>query len=158
MLLLTLVSSCFLYESHNIIFLDGYNGSEKDVWFSFMNSAHFKSNESKMRKFSDAGITTENYNEFFRYVEADTLKLIFIQRGFTWEDVFPDSVIIRVWYDHVIKEQGWDSFLKTNGYYSDLYEAEYILSIDDLQLLDYLITFPPSANLVQILSKKESAE
>ena len=89
----------------------------------------------------------ENYEEFFRFVEKDSIKLIFSRRGQDWADLYPDSLRIRVWKDRVIQSLGWESFLRENGHMSTLFEVEYVLSVSDLEqleLLDYEISFPPN--------------
>lgn len=144
-----LAHSCFLYESHLIIDLYGKNDSDHDVWFSYIDNRQY--NVHREHSFYDAGITMENYEKYFCFVKRDTTKLIFIKRGIKWEELFPDSLRIRVWRDDAIRDLGWDRFLRENGKISNMYEVEYVLSVNDFDQLNYTIPYPPDDNLLRVM-------
>ena len=137
LLLPLIITSCdFLLESDEFIKLYCTNSSDQTIHFSFVDNGR-----ATGVSFNDSGISLNNYKEFFRQVEPDTTALIFIKRGITWEEMYPDSVQIYIWNDATVKQVGWETVLRypeSKGYF----ECELVLSVEDLSTLDYTIPYP----------------
>ncbi|MCR5018537.1 MAG: hypothetical protein K6A64_07060 [Bacteroidales bacterium] len=136
-----------------VALLDGRNDTDYAVWFSYSDYGEYSS--GNLSTFHEGGITLNNYTDYFRYLEPHATKLIFFLqgKGCEWKKLFPKGLVIRVWKDETIQDIGWESFLRENGHMSSLYEEEYVLTVSDLDSLDYLITYPPSDSLTHFLNK-----
>lgn len=50
----------------------------------------------------------------------------------------------------MIKEVGWEDFVENMGT-KYKYELEYVLDLDDLEKIDYRITYPPEGELEKMV-------
>lgn len=148
LLLVIFAQSCqWYFDLFREIELSSMNNTDFDIWYSFGDNRYRTSNKT----FSDGGITVENYQEYFNFEEPDTIEVcIFVEQGCDWEDLFPEGLYMRIWKDAVIEEIGWERFLRENGHQSNLFEVEYVLSLADLDRLDYYMPFPPDERMRDI--------
>ena len=143
------IYSCFMWEDQREIYLSGCNDSDVDIWFSFVDNRY---EEVVGGSFYDAGITIDNYRDWFSYVESDSIKFIYFKMGTSWEENSPEGLRIRVWRNDVIQSFGWDRFLRENGRVSQLCAVEYVYSLSDLEQRAeyYHVHFPPDESMKSI--------
>ena len=140
-----MVSTCYMdYEGR--VSIEGSNNSDEDVWFSHLNPNLIGSPIwGEDRVYYDK-------TEFF-FVKRRSSSLIFdtsTKNGWEWieKHEYPDSLRIQVWSDRLIRQVGWEEFVQNMGT-KYKYELEYVLDIDDLDKIDYCVSFPPSGAIEQ---------
>lgn len=134
-----MVSTSCDYEGR--VSIEGTNKSDEDVWFS-----HFSPNLTGPPIWGEDRVYYDK-TEFF-FVKRHSSSLIFdtpTKNGWGWIErhEYPDSLHIRVWSDDLIRQVGWEEFVQ-NMETKYKYELEYILDINDLEKIDYRVTYPPS--------------
>ena len=149
-----LTSSCILsaiglYDPGSVS-LTGCNNSDTDVWFSY-NVPHLTNATYEIKIYDNR---VSYYETHFTMVESNTSTMIFdmpTYGGWAWvkRRDYPNGLRIQVWDDELIQEVGWEEFVKNMGT-KYKYELEYVLDIDDLEKLNYRITYPPSGAIEQM--------
>lgn len=149
------MTSCMMDPNSEVVSLEGYNYSSSAVWFSHDMPNYHQSEDleyigpDKHR----GGRVIYKTIEFVR-VDKQSSSVIFetlTKNGWGWvkRKEYPAGLRFQVWDDELIQAVGWDSFVQNMGT-KYKYELEYVLDIDDLEKLDYRITYPPSGAIEQL--------
>lgn len=146
-LLVVLIAASCVMDYSGRVSIDCTNNSDEDLWFSH-------TDPNLIGPPIRCGDRVYQDKKAFFFVKKCSSSLIFdspTKNGWDWIKKYehPDSLRIQVWDDELIQEVGWEEFVQNMGT-KYKYELEYVLDIDDLEKLDYRITYPPSGAIEQL--------
>ena len=155
LILLISITSCYEYFD-NFFCIDGNNNSDYDVWFSHVMPYYHQSEDLEYIEIDKhRGGRVIYVNKEFVKIDKQSKSVIFEELakngGWKWikRHLYPDSLRIQVWDDALIQKVGWEEFVKNMGT-KYRYELEYVLDIDDLEKINYRVTYPPSGAIEQM--------